>query len=176
MTEVEQLQDEIEKLKAKNYELVGEKRKAKSDGEAAMAELEQAQKERDEAKAELHRVTVELPRQNMLEEIAMPNMADTLFREITHHYDIGEDNALIDKATGEALEVEIPDKGERVPVKLDPDGIKRLWECKLVPSIGGMIRGSGATGGGAAGGVRTPIQTEKSPENKAPQGRRFGLN
>lgn len=175
MTEVEQLKEEIEKLKAKNYEVVGEKKRAKAEAEALATELEQLKTERDEAKAELHRVTVELPRQDMLEGVAMPDMADTLLREITHHYDIGEGDALIDKATGEALEVEI-DNGERVPVKLDPEGIKRLWECKLVPSIGGMIRGSGATGGGAAGGVRTPIQTEKSPENKAPQGRRFGLN
>jgi len=175
MTEVEQLREEIEKLKAKNGQLLDEKRKVKAANESAMEELEQIRKERDEAKAELHRLTVELPRQNMLEEIAMPEMAETLFREITHHYDIGEGDALIDKATGEALEVEINDKGERVPVKLDPEGIKRLWECKLVPSIGGMIRGSGATGGGAAGGMRTPIQTEK-PSGQAAPTRRFGLN
>src|SRR5690554_6886992 len=107
MTEVEQLKEEIEKLKAKNYEVVGEKKRAKAEAEALATELEQLKTERDEAKAELHRVTVELPRQDMLEGVAMPDMADTLFREITHHYDIGEDNALIDKATGEALEVEI---------------------------------------------------------------------
>lgn len=175
MTEVEQLQDEIEKLKAKNYELVGEKRKAKSDGEAAMAELEQARKERDEAKAELHRVTVELPRQNMLEEIAMPNMADTLFREITHHYEVGEDDALISKDSGEPLEIEIPDKG-RVPVKLDQDGIKRIAETKLIPSIRAMIKGSGATGGGATGSGTPKGTTPAGTQSESAPTRRFGLN
>ncbi|GGY85408.1 hypothetical protein [Marinobacter zhanjiangensis] len=176
MSEVEQLKEEIEKLKAKNYELVGEKRKAKADGEAATAELEQAQKERDEAKAKLQRVTVELPRQNMLEEVAMPNMAETLFREITHHYDIGEGDALISKDSGEPLEVEIPEKGERVPVKLDQDGIRRIAENKLIPSIRAMIKGSGATGGGATGAGTSASTTQTGTQSESAPARRFGLN
>lgn len=180
MSEVEQLKEEIEKLKAKNYELVGEKRKAKADSEAATAELEQAQKERDEAKAELRRVTVELPRQNMLEEIAMPNMADTLLREITHHYDIGEGDALVSKDSGEPLEVEIPNKAtgqnDRVPVKLDQDGIKRLYDCKVIPSIGALIKGSGARGGGATGGGTPTGSTPTGTQSESAPARRFGLN
>ncbi|NVD36826.1 hypothetical protein [Marinobacter lutaoensis] len=177
MTEVEQLREEIEKLKAKNGQLLDEKRKVKAANESAMEELEQIRKERDEAKAELHRLTVELPRQNMLEEIAMPEMAETLFREITHHYDIGEGDALIDKATGEALQIEIPDKGERVPVKLDHEGIKRIAESKLIPSIRAMIKGSGATGGGATGGGTSTAATQTSKPAGQPQPtRRFGLS
>jgi FtsZ-binding cell division protein ZapB len=177
---IEELKDEIEKLKAKNYEIVGEKRKAKADGEAATAELEQAQKERDEAKAELRRVTVDLPRQNMLEEIAMPNMADTLLREITHHYDIGEGDALLSRETGEPLQLEIPNKAtgqnDLVPVKLDQDGINRIAENKLIPSIRAMIKGSGATGGGAAGAGKHMDATKTGNQSEAAQTRRFGLS
>ena len=176
MTEVEQLREEIEKLKAKNGQLLDEKRKVKAANESAMEELEQIRKERDEAKAELHRLTVELPRQNMLEEIAMPDMADTLLREITHFYDIGEDEALIDKATGEPLVLEVKGEKEPVPVKLDKKGINLLYDEDVLPAVGSMIKGSGATGGGAPGGTRTPyIPDEKDGKPAAPT-RRFGLS
>lgn len=180
MTEVEQLREEIEKLKAKNGQLLDEKRKVKAANESAMEELEQIRKERDEAKAELHRLTVELPRQNMLEEIAMPDMADTLLREITHFYDIGEDDALVSKDSGEPLQLEIPDKAtgqnDLVPVKLDQDGIKRIAEAKLIPSIRALIKGSGARGGGATGGGTPTGSTQTATQSESAPTRRFGLN
>lgn len=168
MTE-EELQNEIEKLKAKNYEVIGEKKRVREEADALAEQLEQANKERDEAKAELRRVAVELPRQNMLEEIAMPEMADALLREIEHYYEIGEGDVLIDRKSGEPLELE----NQENPLKLDHAGIQRLADDRLVPSIRAMIRGKGATGGGATGGSKH-IDPKTKPV--APEPRRFGLS
>ncbi|RBP69604.1 hypothetical protein [Marinobacter nauticus] len=178
---VEELKAEVERLRAKNAQLLDEKKKVAGGAESLTAELEALTKERDEAKAELHRLTVELPRMNTLEEVAMPNMADTLLREISHHFDIGEGETLISKETGEPLQVEVPSgksgKPETVAVKLDEIGIRRLYECKVIPAIGAMIKGSGASGGGAkgAGGVYSTTTPQPS-QSQAGQTRRFGLS
>ncbi|WP_417522344.1 hypothetical protein [Marinobacter sp.] len=174
---VAELKAEIEKLREKNAQLLNEKKKTAGSKDELAAQLEAITQERDEAKAELHRLTVEAPRWETLEQVAMPNMADTLLREILHYFDIGEGEALISKETGEQFQITDPDQTgseKAVPVKLDEDGIRMLYAHKVIPAVGAMIKGSGATGGGATGG-RTPISTQPEPYNQKST-RRFGLS
>ena len=166
----EQLQEELDKLKDKNTQLLAEKRKAQTERDELAERLASVEQERDTVAGKYHHLTVEMPRQDILESVAVDGAADLLWRELTHHYDVvraedGQD-VLHDKE-GQPLEI----KGK--PVLLDRDGIRRLWESGSLPSIGRLILGLGSVGGGATGtgiGVRTESKQQPRQQNA-----QFGL-
>jgi len=166
---VDQLQEEIQKLQDKNTQLIAEKRKAQSERDEVAERLASVEKERDEVAGKYHHLTVELPRQEVLESVAVDGAADLLWRELTHHYDVvrnDEGQDVLHDKEGQPLEL----NGQ--PLLLDVDGIRKLHESGRVRTIGNLIKGSGATGGGATGGSRsTPRQAKPSAD--APV--RFGM-
>lgn len=168
---VEQLQDEIQKLKDKNTQLLSEKRAAVAQRDEMAEKLAAVEKERDETTARLDYLTIQLPRDEILQAAAVEDAAEMLWRELSHHVDVVRDDDgqdyLHDKE-GKRLEYE----GQ--PVKFDVKGVRSLYESGTVKTIGRLIKGSGATGGGATGGSRYRgyTTTDKAPTAK-PSG--FGL-
>lgn len=166
---IEQLQEELDKLKDKNAQLIAEKRKAQSERDEVAERLASVEKERDEVAGKYKHLTVDLPRQDMLESVAMPGMSEVLQRELGHHYDIvrAEDGKdYFHGKDGQPLEL------EGKPVEFSADGITSLYNKCGLP-IGAMLRGSGATGGGATGGKRT--HQERPSDRPAAPPVRFGM-
>lgn len=144
---IDELKETIERLKAKNAQLLEEKRKIKEEREALATQLEAAHKDAEAAKGELQRITVDQPRFEVLEAVAVPGMADVLQREIDHHFTVVRaDDGRDWFQTKDGQPVEIEGK----PVEFSPEGITGL-HTKNGLKIGSMLRGSGATGGGAIG-------------------------
>tara|TARA_R110001592_G_scaffold44411_1_gene142955 strand:- start:494 stop:1009 length:516 start_codon:yes stop_codon:yes gene_type:complete len=166
---IEELQAQIEKLKEKNFQLLDEKKKAQTQRDELAAEMEPLEKERDHLWGEIRRITVEQPRQELFEQVAMPDMAGAFERELTHHFDIarnddGED-VLLNK-DGSPLML-----GEE-PAKLSADTLGKLYKDGHIKALGALMKGSGATGGGATGaGTPHGSTSTKSPE----PARQFGM-
>ena len=140
-------QEQIDKLKDKVSELLEEKRKIKADRDSLRQQLEAVTAERDQAKAEVQRITVDQPRYEILETAAVDGMAETLRRELEHHFDIvraDDGRDLFHSKNGQPVEIE----GEAV--ELTPEGINRLHDAGLV-KLGSLLKGNQASGGGAQG-------------------------
>lgn len=167
---VEQLQDEIQKLKDKNTQLLSEKRAAVAQRDEMAEKLAAVEKQRDETTARLDYLTIQLPRDEILQAAAVEDSAEILWRELSHHVDVVRDDDgqdyLHDKE-GKRLE------HEGQPVKFDVKGLNALYDSGAVKTIGRLLKSSGATGGGATGArYRGYTTTDKAPTAK-PSG--FGL-
>jgi len=165
----DQLQDEIQKLQDKNTQLLAEKRRAQAERDEIADRLASVEKERDEVAGKFKHLTVDLPRQDMLESVAMPGMSEVLQRELGHHYDVvrAEDGKdYFHGKDGQPLEL------EGKPVEFSAEGIASLHTKRGLP-IGTMLRGSGATGGGATGGKRT--HQERPSDRPAAPAVSFGM-
>ena len=165
---VEQLQSEIEKLRDKNAQLISEKRKAQGERDSLQEQLQTITTERDAALSEVKRITIDLPRADVLESVAVDGMSEVLQRELEHHFDIvrSDDGKDVFHKDGQPVEV------EGKAVEFSADGIRVLYE-KAGLKIGAMLKGSGATGGGATGtgiGVRTESKQQPRQQNA-----QFGL-
>ena len=163
-------QDEIQKLKDKVSQLLSEKKKVQAERDVLREQVDTLTSERDNAAQELQRITVDLPRLEVLEAVAVDGMADVLKRELEHHYEIvrGEDGQdYFQTKDGEPVEV------EGKPVEFSPKGISTLHE-KQGLKIGAMIRGSGASGGGATGAGVNAITGMAKTTQDAPRSS-FGL-
>lgn len=166
---VEQLQDEIQKLKDKNTQLLNEKRAAVAQRDEMAEKLAAAEKQRDETTARLDYLTIQLPRDEILQAAAVEDSAETLWRELSHHVDVVRDDDGQDyfhDKEGKRLE------HEGQPVKFDVKGVRSLYDSGAVKTIGRLLKSSGATGGGATGAGRAYHTTDKAPTAK-PSG--FGL-
>lgn len=166
---IEQLQDEIQRLQEKNAQLIAEKRKAQTERDEVADRLASVEKERDEVAGKYKHLTVDLPRLDVLEAVAMPGMSEVLQRELGHHYDVvrAELHRLAFQLERLAvLAVEI------VLAIVSADGITSLYNKRGLP-IGAMLRGSGATGGGATGGKRT--HQERPSDRPAAPAVSFGM-
>ena len=165
---IEQLQEEIVKLKDKNTQLLAEKRSAQAQRDEIAEKLAAVEQDHKATADRLEYLTVQLPREEVLEQVGMPNYGPSLWREITYHFEVvrnddGQD-MLHDK---EGQPLLLDDK----PVAFDVAGIRKLYESGTLPTIGAMIKGGGATGGGATGGKPT-MQKTGQQEQKATQ---FGM-
>ena len=177
---IEELQAENEALKTKNAELLDEVKKAKVSRakEGLQEKIDALEAEKAEMEKRLHYHDVEKPRMDLMNSIT-PNehLAGAAMREILHHYDIGEDGGLLNKQNGApvTIEVEIDKYGnvERQPLSFDEAGINNLYMHGILPSLGSMLNGSKASGGGAPGNngrdttPRNP-EPEKKPEKQEP--------
>lgn len=162
---VEQLQLGIEALSAKNKELLAEKKKMQAQRDELATLLEQAQAKAEEANAKLYNLTVRNPRMETLEALAVPGMAEVLWRELNHNFDIDDQTNAILTKDGEPVLV------DDEPVTLTEQGLNALYKHDLMGGIGKMLRGTGSTGGGAMGShTRTPHNSPK-PAHSA----RFGM-
>ena len=171
---IEELQAQIEKLKEKNYQLLDEKKKVQADKDELAAQLEPLEKERDHLWTEIQRITVEQPRQELFEYVAMPDMAGAFERELTHHYDIGRNDAgediLLNK-DGSPLVFE----GSEEPAKLNQETLSKLYDDGLVKTIGGLMKGFGPSGGGAMGSHGSPSSSAPGPSKHPAPARQFGM-
>ena len=167
---VEQLQDEIQKLKDKNTQLLSEKRAAVAQRDEMAEKLAAAEKQRDETTARLDYLTIQLPRDEILQAAAAEDSAEMLWRELSHHVDVVRDDDGQDyfhDKEGKRLE------HEGQPVTLTVKGLNALYDSGTVKTIGRLLKSSGATGGGATGSrYRGYTTTDKAPTAK-PSG--FGL-
>lgn len=167
---VEQLQDEIQKLKDKNTQLLSEKRAAVAQRDEMAEKLAAVEKQRDETTARLDYLTIQLPRDEILQAAAVEDSAEILWRELSHHVDVVRDDDGQDyfhDKEGKRLE----HQGQ--PVKFDVKGLNALYDSGAVKTIGRLLKSSGATGGGATGArYRGYTTTDKAPTAK-PSG--FGL-
>lgn len=167
---VEQLQDEIQKLKDKNTQLLSEKRAAVAQRDEMAEKLAAAEKQRDETTARLDYLTIQLPRDEILQAAAVEDSAEILWRELSHHVDVVRDDDGQDyfhDKEGKRLE------HEGQPVTLTVKGLNALYDSGAVKTIGRLLKSSGATGGGATGSrYRGYTTTDKAPTAK-PSG--FGL-
>lgn len=166
---IEQLQEELDKLKDKNSQLIAEKRKAQAEREEVAERLASVEKERDEVAGKYKHLTVDLPRMDLLEEVGMPGASELLWRELNHHYDVvraddGQD--YFHHKEGERLEL------EGKPVKFDKAGIHALYDTDTVKTIGRLIKGDGISGGGATGATARRLSSTNKPEAPKPQ---FGM-
>lgn len=162
--------NDTQKLKDKVSQLIEEKRKVQAERDELRSQVEALMGERDHAKNELTRITIDQPRAELLEAVAVDGMADVLRRELEHHFDIvrGEDGRdWFQTKDGEPVTI------ENTPVEFTAEGVHALYE-KAGVKIGSMIKGSGAAGGGARGGSRngytpSPAKTTTRPNDS------FGL-
>ena len=139
--------DDIQKLKDKISQLIEEKRKVQAERDSLRVQLEEITSENETNKHELHRILVEQPRFELLEEIAMPNMADVLQRELLYHFQIVRDDEGKDWIHQEGQPVLLNEQ----PVPYSKEGIHKLQEAGRL-KVGTLLKGSGTTGGGALGG------------------------
>tara|TARA_Y100000780_G_scaffold232359_1_gene262997 strand:+ start:4902 stop:5435 length:534 start_codon:yes stop_codon:yes gene_type:complete len=172
---IEELKAQIEKLKEKNIQLLDEKRKAQNQRDEVQAQLEKVQAERDRLDADIQRITVEQPRQALFESMAAkPELAAPLERELRHHFDIQRDDngddVLVNR-DGSPFAFE----GSKGPVMVSYDNLERLYRDGRVKSLGAFLRGSGATGGGAAGSKGTASPANHERKRDAEQAPRFGM-
>lgn len=169
---VDQLQDEIQKLKDKNTQLLNEKRAAQTQRDELAEKLADTETRLGESSARLEYLTIKLPRDEILEAACMPGAADMLWRELTHHYDVvrtddGQD--VLHQKDGQPLEI----KG--APVCLTVEGLGSLYDSGALKTIGSLLKGSGATGGGAIGGRGTHLSHTNQQKAAAPKASGFGL-
>lgn len=153
----EDLQTEVAKLRAKNAQLLDEKKKAVAERDRLAEQVEAVTAERDHAQGEIQRITVDQPRLDLLEENAAPGMAEVLQRELLHHFNIEnvEGRDMLTHKDGTPVTVAHMDKatGSEVqqPVEFSAAGLSALFDADLVPGIGRLLAGSKASGGGAPG-------------------------
>lgn len=147
-------------LDAKNA-LLDEKKTLKAKFDELQAHYEQVVAERDNALSEVERITIKQPRQELLESVAAEGRAGMLERELLHHFELVrlEDGTDALQRDGEVI------------APFTQEGLDRLHKDNLLPGIGSLLKGSGATGGGAAGAGRA-IKT--TPSRKPAQSA-FGL-
>lgn len=166
---IEQLENEIQKLREKNVQLLSEKKQVQAQRDEAKSQLDAVSAERDDLAEKYNYLTVELPRQDVLEQVAMPGASDMLYRELTHHFNIAKDEEgqdVFQDKEGNPLEVE----GE--PVPFTADGIKTLYESGVMQTIGHLLAGSRACGGGAGNTSASPTNI---PRKEGSEVMRFGL-
>lgn len=170
----EQLQEEVQKLRDKNKQLLNEKKNVQTERDELADKLQGVESERDHLSSEVNRITVEQPRREILEKAAAPEMADTLERELHHHFDIErtDDGRDILKHK-DGTPVTATEEGEAL--EFTREGLHELFDKNILRSIGRMILGSQSTGGGAPGnksGGLPPSPGQKQPPR--PDGR-FGM-
>lgn len=161
---IEDLKQQIEKLQAKNYQILDEKKKAQAQRDEAQAALEGMAKERDEYAQQVQRITIEQPRQELFESVAMPDMAGAFERELLHHFDIERNE--------NGADVLVAKSGEADPLPLTADNLQKLYDDGVVRSLGALMKGSGMSGGGATGGSGGHATV---PKRQAPQKVQFGM-
>lgn len=163
-------QEQIDKLNAKVQQLLEEKRKIKASRDDLQKQLESVTTERDQAKAELHRITVEQPRAEILNEAAPEGMGETLGRELAQYFDIvRQDDGTDIIANKDGSPVEIGGN----PVPFTVEGIRQLNQAGLA-KLGCLLKGSGATGGGAAGVHVTTLPPGQANKGESPK-THFGI-
>ena len=166
---VESLQVEIEKLKDKNTQLLNEKRAMQAQRDDLAEKLAAADELLGITTDRLEYITVQLPRNEVLEQCAVSGSAELLGRELNYHFDIvrGEDGRdMLHTKTGEPATVQ----GD--PVELTEQGIRSLYESGALKTIGSLLKSSGATGGGATGSVG---QFSTLPQRSTPKAVQFGM-
>jgi len=172
MPTIENLQTEIEKLRAKNAQLLDEKKRAVAAREEVKQQLEAMTAEKDEVAQELERITIHQPRLDLIEEVAAPGMADTLLRELTHHFDIvnvdGRD--MLHHKDGTSLTISARDDatGQEVqkPLAFDSAGLDALHENKILTSLGHLLNIPTPKGAGTQGN-RGHLASESTYTSKA---------
>lgn len=174
----ESLREEVEALKAKNAQLLDERKKGKGNVAELEERLQKAEQERDALSARLHEVLVEAPRQEMMSELCVEGMAGAAMREIEHHFDVIEEDGkqLLRNKDGSPVEIETKgDDGQMVTVALELDhkGIEALYEHNIVPALGRMLKGSPASGGGAPGSMGSGPVASTKPRQQTEQS--FGI-
>ncbi|PAU81044.1 hypothetical protein CK501_05635 [Halovibrio salipaludis] len=170
----EQLQEEVQKLRDKNKQLLNEKKTIQGERDQLADKVQGLESERDNLSGELNRITIEQPRREILEDVSVPDMTDTLQRELDHHFDIertDDGRDILKHKDGTPVTVE--EEGEAL--ELNRDGLHALFDKGVLPSLGRMLLGSQSTGGGAPGnmgGGPPPSTGQKQPPR--PDGR-FGM-
>ena len=155
--------DELESLRAKNRELLAEKKAAKAKADELAERVEALERERDEARQELHRITVEAPRMELVEQIAEEGMARPLLRELEERFQVGDGEVLLSH-DGQAITSD-----DDQPVKLNREGLMYLVNQGMIPAA--MIKKSKGSG---AKGSRVPPSTTPR-EKRAEPSRKFGI-
>lgn len=165
---LDELKAEVSKLNDKITQVIGEKRRVQSERDELAATLETLQAENKTTQDRLEDLTIHAPRIDTVSQIAANGMTDLLWREINHNFDIErtDDGDILKTKAGE------PVTAEGKPVTLSVEGIKLLSEHKLMDGISSMIKGNGATGGGALGNNGSGA-TQQTPQ--APQRMQFGM-
>jgi hypothetical protein len=172
-------------VKAKNAELLDELKTArKSRATDALQERAQAlESEKTELEQRVYHYEVEKPRVEMMKRLAVSDtLAEVAMREILHRFDIGEDDALLNK-DGSPLMIEEKDRSGDVignlPLKFDDDGVEALYKHGILPVLGHMLRGSQASGGGAPGStgnnISRPSPVDEKPEKASDNVPTFGM-
>lgn len=169
---VDQLQDEIQKLKDKNTQLLNEKRAAQTQRDELADKLADTETRLGESSARLDYLTIQLPREEILEAASMPGAADMLWRELNHHFDVvraedGQD--VLHQKDGQPLEI----KG--APVCLTVEGLGSLFDSGTLKTIGRLLKGNGPRGGGAVGGRTAYASPTGTTKPAAPKESGFGL-
>lgn len=165
---LDELKAEVTKLNDKITQVIGEKRRVQSERDELAATLETLQAEHQTTQDRLEDLTIHGPRMNTISEIAADGMQNLLWRELNHNFDIErtEDGDILKTKEGEPVTI------DGKPVKLSVEGINLLSDHKLMGGIDSMIKGTGATGGGAIGNKGT-APAHSAPQS--PQRMQFGM-
>ncbi len=190
-TTTEALQSEIERLRAKNAELLGELKAAKASATDAQTAAETVTAERDAARAEVRALRLDEPVNGLLRDVAVD--ADLFAQVFGRHYrfDLDDQNriAIFDQDGNPATVVDMPPTvsggnarsqrpntqqtaGTRRPATFTADDVRKLAEASPdAESFGRLLAGSRASGGGASGmrGGVAPVVTAKPDTSAAPQ-------
>lgn len=164
MSEHDEVMAEVERLRAKNAELLQELKTTKARANESSSELAALRLELTEYK--LNR-----PVAKVLEGVLTGRKyaAQELSDHFTFALSEADEVQMIDVATGKP--VEIADGDTKRPIRLDEGEIYKYLSD--LGTLGHILRGSGATGGGATGGGRSYVTTNTQPA--APKGSSFGL-
>ncbi|WP_417579048.1 hypothetical protein [Nitrincola sp.] len=170
METIEELKEGLEKLKNKNAQLLDEKKKVQAERDELKALLDSTEQAKAEALAEVKRITIDQPRAEVIETIAAEGMADMLKRELEHHFEIVrmENGKDVFQKDGEPVQI------EGATVEFSEEGINKLYKAGTLKSLGRLIKGRQAAGGGAVGGTKEAFTGQPQNSNPAPR-QQFGL-
>ena len=162
-TDVQALQEEIERLRQHNEKLLQEKKDA-------VAESERHAKRAEDSATELERVT-QRPIMRVFEDLApSESLAGYLRQEFGRYFSVeNADGELMVKDT-EGRPVTLGDE----PCRFDVNTVHRLVSDRGLDSLKPLIAAPNNSGGGARGGADRPAQ-QKEREQPAEQPRQFGL-
>ena len=189
-TTTEALQGEIERLRAKNAELLGELKAAKATATESQTALDAACSERDAARAEVRGLRLDAPVAGLLRDVAID--ADLFGQVFARHYRFELDDngrvAILDAEGNPATVVDAGTlhtggnarqersqtaltKGKPRPATFTAEDVRKLAEATPdAEAFSHLLIGSRASGGGASGargGLLSPSATTPQPKPAA---------
>ncbi len=194
-TTTDALQGEVERLRAKNAELLAELKAAKSTANESQTALEVACSERDAAAGEVRALRLDGPVSALLADVAVD--ADLFAQVFARHYrfDLDADGrvAILDAEGKPAMVTDIaavhtggnarherpqthPSAGKPRPATFTAADVRKLAESSTdADAFGHLLAGSRASGGGAIGVRGSTVAANTAKPGAAPVASPYGL-